>query len=148
MKINPPDTRPNKAPPSINPRAPPRPKTKLKQNRRVSEQQSEVDSAELLWFNSIYDATFSTSESGVIHTVIPITLSTGLCLRPGDCIPADAAELYVQHVQDTTQHSRRQQMLSSFMALVSKVQRIGEFTIRATTSTPRRFCRESHTVYR
>jgi hypothetical protein len=71
-------------------------------------------------------------------TVIPITLSTGLTLRPGDCIPADAAELYVQHVQDTTQHAKRQQMLSSYMAPVSKVPRIEEVTIRATTSTRRR----------
>ena len=97
VRINPPFTRP-KVPPSVKPRAPQRPKTRLKQDRRVSEQQSGVNSAELLWFNSIYDATFSTSEAGVIFTVVPITLSTGLTLRPGDCIPADAAELYVQYV--------------------------------------------------
>ena len=131
VKIKPLDTRPDKVPPSINPRVHPRPKTKPRLNRRVSEEQSQVDSAELLWFNTIYDATFNTSPSGVIFAIIPITLSTGLSLRPGDSIPADAAELYVQHVQDTTQHSRRQQMLSSFIAPVSKVQKIGEDTIVA-----------------
>jgi hypothetical protein len=94
VKIDPPFTRP-KVHPSSKPRTPQRPKARPK-DRRVSEQQSGVNSAELLWFSSIYDATFSTSEAGVIFTVVPITLSTGLTMRPGDCIPADAAELYVQ----------------------------------------------------
>ena len=111
VKTKPLDTRPDKVPPSTNP---------------------------LLWFNMIYDSTFNTSESGVIFAIIPITLSTGLSLRAGDAIPADAAELYVQHVQDTTQHARRQEMLSSFIAPVSKVQKIEEDTSRITTSIRRR----------
>ena len=138
MKTKPLDTRSDKVPPSTDPRGHPRPKAKSKQNRRVSEEQSQVDSAELLWFNMIYDSTFNTSESGVIFAIIPITLSTGLSLRAGDAIPADVAELYVQHVQDTTQHARRQEMLSSFIAPAAKVQKIGEDVSRTTTSRRRR----------
>jgi hypothetical protein len=107
-------------------------------DRRVSEQQSEVNSAELLWFNRIYEDTFDISDDGAIYTIVPITLSTGLTLRPGDCIPADAADLYVQYVQDNTQHAKRQRMLAAYMAPVTKAPRIEEVTTKATTSTRRR----------
>ena len=138
-KTKPSDTHSDKVPPSTDPREHPRPKAKSRQNnRRVSEEQSQVDSAELLWFNAIYDSTFNTSESGVIFAIIPITLSSGLSLRAGDAIPADVAELYVQHIQDTTQHARRQEMLSSFIAPVAKVQKLGEDVSRTTTSRRRR----------
>jgi hypothetical protein len=47
-------------------------------------------------------ATFETAPSGDTVTIGPITLPSGLAIRAGETIPADAAEVYVQHVQDTT----------------------------------------------
>ena len=102
--------RPKVPPPQLSPKL----RTQTRQDgsrrpkdRRVSEQQSEVNSAELLWFNRIYEDTFDISDDGAIYTIVPITLSTGLTLRPGDCIPADAADMYVQYVQDNTRSASK-----------------------------------------
>jgi hypothetical protein len=83
VKIDPPFTRPKEHPPqaSSKPRTQQRQDGRRPKDRRVSEQQSGVNSAELLWFNSIYDATFNISDAGVIFTIIPIKLSTGLVTR-------------------------------------------------------------------
>ena len=97
-----------------------------------------MDLAELLWYNQIYHATFNTSASGVIFAVVLITLPSGLSLRAGDAIPPDVAELYVQHVQDTTQHARRQEVLSSFIAPAAKAQKLSEDISGTHTSRRRR----------
>ena len=80
---------------------------------RVSEEQSQVDSAELLWYKSIHKSMFSTAPTGETFAIVPITLPSGLAIRTGDIIPSDAAELYVQHVQDTTQHTPNQSIWTS-----------------------------------
>jgi hypothetical protein len=74
VKIDPPFTRPKELPPQ----ASSKPRTQQRQDgsrrpkdRRVSEQQSKVNSAELLWFNRIYEDTFDISDEGAIYTIVP-----------------------------------------------------------------------------
>ena len=109
------DTHSDKVPLDTDPRVHPRPKAKpRKRSRRVSEKQSQVDSAELLWYNQIYHATFNTSASGVIFAVVPITLPSGLSLRAGDAIPPDVAELYVQKNLHCVDRKRKKFYSNSF----------------------------------
>ena len=107
-------------------------------DRRVSERQSDVNSAELLWYNQIYADTFEVTDEGTTYVIRPITLSTGLTLRPGDLIPPDAADLHVQFIQDNTQHAKRQRMLASYMAPTAKAPRVENVATKAATSTRRR----------
>jgi hypothetical protein len=89
-------------------------------------------------YNSIHKATFETAPSGETFAIGPITLPSGLAIRAGDIIPSDAAELYVQHVQDTTQHSRKQEILSSFLVPSGKSQKLTADSSRIQPSRCRR----------
>jgi hypothetical protein len=59
----------------------------------VSEEQSHVNSAELLWYNAIYKSFFLTAPTGESSAIVPITLASGLDIKIGDVIPRDAADL-------------------------------------------------------
>jgi hypothetical protein len=107
-------------------------------DRRVSDRQSDVNSAELLWYNQIYADTFEVTDEGTTYAIRPITLSTGLTLRPGDFIPSDAADLHVQFIQDNTQHAKRQRMLAAYMVPAAKAPRVEDVATKATTSIRRR----------
>ena len=114
-KTTPADTLTYQVPLDTDPRVHPRSKAKPRlRSRRVSEEQSQVDLAELLWYNQIYHATFNTSASGVIFAVVPITLPSGLSLRAGDAIPPDVAELYVQKNLHCVDRKRKKFYSNSF----------------------------------
>ena len=84
--------------------APTRSRSGRRRNRRVSDEHSRVDSAMLLWYNSLHSSLFVSTPTGESSAIVPFRLASGVDIKVGDILSKSAVDSHISQMQDDTPH--------------------------------------------